>query len=104
MEPKLIQRIREAVDRGVRTAGIESILEEVRTAERERHRPALEAALDSLESLRRGHGVEVSALCYPAVNLVRDALANASWSARTDSSASLVADKSTARMGTTGER
>lgn len=36
---------------------------------------ALHAAQDSLEVLRRGHGVEVSSVCYPALNLVRDVLA-----------------------------
>ena len=36
---------------------------------------ALLAAQDALETLRRGHGVEVGSLCYPALNLVRDAVA-----------------------------
>lgn len=36
---------------------------------------ALRAAQDALETLRRGHGVDVSAACYPALNLVRDAAA-----------------------------
>lgn len=35
---------------------------------------ALEAAQDALETLRRGHGVDVSTACYPALNLVRDAV------------------------------
>lgn len=35
---------------------------------------ALVAAQDSLESLRRGHGTEVSSLCFPALNLVREAV------------------------------
>lgn len=34
---------------------------------------ALFEAEDALESLRRCHGAAVSALCYPAVNTVREA-------------------------------
>jgi len=36
-------------------------------------REPLFAAEDALEALRRCHGLDVTALCYPAVNLVRDA-------------------------------
>ena len=35
---------------------------------------ALESAQDALEELRRGHGIEVSTRCFPALNLVRDAV------------------------------
>jgi hypothetical protein len=35
---------------------------------------ALCEAENALDILRRGHGVEVSGLCYPALNSVRDAL------------------------------
>lgn len=35
---------------------------------------ALAEAAEALEQLRRGHGTEVSALCYPALNTVRAAL------------------------------
>lgn len=36
---------------------------------------ALTEAEDALERLRRGHGVEVSGICYPAMNTVREAVA-----------------------------
>lgn len=36
---------------------------------------ALEIATDVLERLRRGHGVEIGKMCYPALNYCRDALA-----------------------------
>lgn len=39
-------------------------------------REALAAAVDALETLRRGHGAEVSGLCFPALNVGRDALEN----------------------------
>lgn len=35
---------------------------------------ALRAATEVLECLRRGHGVEVSAACFPALNECRDVL------------------------------
>lgn len=38
-------------------------------------RRAIFEAQDALESLRRFHGAEVSGLCYPALNTVRDAAA-----------------------------
>lgn len=41
--------------------------------ERAKDRAALFAAEDSLETLRRCNGLEVTAACYPALNLVRDA-------------------------------
>lgn len=56
--------------------GADAFVEGVRFAElavAERLREALFAAEDALDTLRRGHGVEVSTLCYPALNLVRDA-------------------------------
>lgn len=43
-------------------------------AEIERLRVALTATVDALETLRRGHGAEVSALCFPALNIGRAAL------------------------------
>ncbi len=41
---------------------------------------ALQAAADALEVLRRGHGVEVSTACYPALNLCRAAITRATGS------------------------
>lgn len=38
---------------------------------------ALQAATDALEILRRGHGVVVSEACYPALNIGRRAIAEA---------------------------
>lgn len=35
---------------------------------------ALREATDVLEVLRRGHGIEVGAACYPALNKCRDTL------------------------------
>ena len=37
-------------------------------------RRALDEAYDSLGALRRGHGLDVSELCYPARNTVGEAL------------------------------
>lgn len=42
---------------------------------------ALQAATEVLEILRRGHGVEVSEACYPALNDCRDAIAKATGNA-----------------------
>jgi hypothetical protein len=36
--------------------------------------PVLKVASDALEELRRGYGAEVSAKCFPALNLMRDAM------------------------------
>lgn len=41
-------------------------------------REALVETTDVLECLRRGHGAEISAACYPALNNARDALARTS--------------------------
>jgi hypothetical protein len=38
-------------------------------------RQAVFEAEEALECLRRGHGIEASALCYPALNTVRQAAA-----------------------------
>lgn len=57
----------------------ESFVEGARFAEltvASRLRDALFAAEDALDTLRRGHGGDVSCLCYPALNLVRDACAS----------------------------
>jgi len=44
---------------------------------------ALRESRDALEALRRGHGVEVSSLCYPALNTVREALGEGEEHSRT---------------------
>lgn len=49
------------------------LLEESADAMAELH-AALQAAIDSLEVLRRGYGTEVSGHCYPALNVGREAL------------------------------
>lgn len=40
----------------------------------DRLRAALRSTVDALEALRRGHGSVVSGLCYPALNIGREAL------------------------------
>lgn len=72
-------RIRSLMDRVNAEAGFTALVNEIECrwfAELvlATNKPALEAAEAALEALRRGHGVEVSAACYPALNLVRDAL------------------------------
>src|SRR5688500_10760034 len=43
-------------------------------AEIERLRAALHETVTALEALRRGHGAVVSGLCFPALNIGREAL------------------------------
>lgn len=45
--------------------------------EKEAMHEALVASRDALEVLRRGHGADVSAACFPALNLVRACLSRA---------------------------
>ena len=50
----------------------------------ERRLTALMEVTEVLECLRRGHGVEVGAMCYPALNNAREAIETAHAECRKD--------------------